>query len=125
MDQVIEQLLTALDSDNLSFFPCFYDTPFEIQFRLGLNIEGPLITFSPDSSHNYLLFIRDERDRIVNYLITGNDDLFSTCQRVFQRVRGLCADAGYQKARDEDNGMMFTNLINVIRPVIAKAPLTN
>lgn len=119
MEQVIKELLLQLNSSAIDRFPCFNDRPDIIQFRIGRN-DGPQITFHPDSTDSFILYIRDEKDNDVRYSISIRDEEFSYCQEINSKIRRLCNDKGYIKTRDENLSIMLSTLIAAIKPIIDK-----
>lgn len=117
MEQAIEDLLLQLDSETLNRFPCFYDRPDVIQFRIGLN-KGPHIIFHSEIEGTYILIIKDENDKSVNYEISK--DQFQQCQNISSRIRNLCMNNEYIKMRDDNLPIMISTLVAAIKPVIAK-----
>jgi hypothetical protein len=123
MDQLIEQLLANIDSEEIKAFPCYYG-PDDIQFRLGLNSSGPIMKFENDNATGYYLYFRNEQeDEKYTYQVIKGGELFNKCQSIYRRIRVLCNNPTYTIARDEDTGVMYRNLINIITPILSKAKL--
>lgn len=118
MEQLIEQLLSNLDSPALDILPCFYDRPDQIQFRIGLN-DGPQISFNQENGELYYLIFIDEKGNRYNHPIILGGDQFFICQSIYQKIRAMYRDPGYSKMIEERIGILLKNVVNIVTPIIA------
>jgi len=124
MEQEIESLLANLDSSTINSLPCFIDQARninDINFRIGLS-EGPQISFKPETQEMYYLTIRDENQRIYQHPILIGSEQFMKCQKIRDAIYALNQTKGYSEMVEQKIGILLTNVVNIIKPIIARLP---
>ena len=116
MEHEIEKLIQSLDSKTLELLPCFYDGPELIQFRIGFK-EGPQILYKFLRNDDYNLSLRDEKNRIFNYVIKVGSGMFDNCKNICQHIKELCENDDYIKNRKKNIEIMISNLISLLKLV--------
>lgn len=124
MEQEIEKLLANLGSSTIKRLPYFLDQARDINdinFRIGLN-EGPQISFKPETKELYYLTVRDENQRMYQHPISVNSDQFMKCQSIRDSIYSLNQDDAYRKMVNEKIEILLTNVVNLVKPIIARLP---
>lgn len=124
MENEIEKLLATLDSSTINSLPCFYDQARsinDINFRIGLN-EGPQISFRPETQEMYYLTIRDENQRMYQHPILIGSEHFMKCQKIRDVIYNLNRTSGYSEMVEQKIGILLTNVVNLVKPIIARLP---
>jgi hypothetical protein len=127
MKQEIENLLANLDSPTINSLPCFLDQAkniHDINFRIGLN-EGPQISFSPETKELYYLTIRDENQRMYQHPILIGSEQFMKCQNIRDAIYTLNRTPGYSEMVKQKIGILLTNVVNIVKPIIARLSKEN
>lgn len=127
MEQEIESLLANLDSPTINSLPCFIDQARninDINFRIGLS-EGPQISFRPETQEMYYLIIRDENQKDYHHPILIGSVQFMKCQKIRDAIYALNQTQGYSEMVDQKIGILLTNLVNIVKPIIARLPKEN
>lgn len=120
MELEIEKLLNNLDSKGkLNILPCFYERPDKIQFRIGFN-EGPKIEFQQETPDYYYLIVADEIGNLYRYAIHIGNKQFEKCQSIYHKIRVLCLNNEYSEYRENNIGIMITNLKQIIEPILSR-----
>ena len=127
MEQEIENLLANLDSSTINSLPCFLDQARninDINFRIGLN-EGPQVSFRPETQEMYYLTIRDENQRMYQHPILIGSEQFMKCQKIRNAIYALNQTVGYSEMVEQKIGILLTNVVNIVKPIIARLPKEN
>ena len=127
MEQEIENLLANLDSSTINSLPCFLDQARninDINFRIGLS-EGPQISFKPETQEMYYLTIRDENQKVYHHQILIGSEQFMKCQKIRDAIYALNQTQGYSEMVNQKIGILLTNVVNIVKPIIARLPKEN
>ncbi len=127
MEQEIENLLANLDSSTINSLPCFLDQARninDINFRIGLN-DGPQVSFRPETQEMYYLTIRDENQRMYQHPILIGSEQFMKCQKIRNAISALNQTEEYSKMVEQKIGILLTNVVNIVKPIIARLPKEN
>jgi len=95
-----------------------------MNFRIGLN-DGPQILFKTDFKDVYTLNFRDEKGEVYIHPIDIGSDQFVKCQKIRKHIHQLNNDKDYIKKVDEQIEFLLTNVVNFVKPIIAKLPKQN
>ncbi|MDX2002980.1 MAG: hypothetical protein SFW35_11140 [Chitinophagales bacterium] len=126
MNPELRNLLAQLNFETLqNFLPCFYDAPNEIQFRIGLQNEGPYIKFYPELVDNYYLEICNQAGQNVFFMVTLDSEAFPICQRIHQDIRRLCANINYFNLVNQQILVRRGNIQQIVDPIIQRIGLGN
>ncbi len=124
MHQAIEELLAILDSSTINHLPCFIEQARninDINFRIGLS-EGPQISFRQAAQEMYHLTVRDENHRTYQHPIIIGSEQFMKCQKIRDSIYALTQEEGYSKMREDKIEILLANVVNLVKPIIAKLP---
>ena len=117
MEQKILELLIQLNSPSLKDYPVFINDQTSVKFTVGI-AEGPKVEWVINDSKTILL-VRDENGDIYRCIISNGTEFYLLCESILNKIIILCDDGDYLKLRDSKWPVMVTNVMELIKPVIA------
>lgn len=117
MEQLIEQLLSKLDSELVDKLPCVVDPGLTPNFRIGLD-KGPQITFGIEIPETFFLTVKEEIGELYRYQILVGSDQFIKCRNIEQRISALYQDSVYTELVEDNIEIQSGIITKLIQPII-------
>lgn len=117
MEQLIDQLLSELDSELVDKLPCVVEPGLTPNFRIGLD-KGPQITFGIEIPETYFLTVKEEIGELYRYQILVGSDQFIKCRNIEQRISALYRDSVYTELVEDDIDNQSGIITKLIQPII-------
>lgn len=117
MEQLIDQLLSELDSEIVDKLPCVVEPGLTPNFRIGLD-KGPQITFGIEIPETYFLTVKEELGELYRYPILVGSDQFIKCRNIEQRISVLDRDSVYTELVEDNIDIQSGIITKLIQPII-------
>lgn len=117
MEQLIEQLLSELDSEIVDKLPCVVDPGLTPNFRIGFD-KGPQITFGIELPETYFLTVKGEIGELYRYPILVGSDQFIKCRNIEQRISAIYQDSVYTELVEDTIEIQSGIIKKLIQPII-------
>jgi len=67
-------------------------------------------------NEDYNLLLRDEKNRIINYVIKVGNGMFDNCKNICQHIKNSYENNDYIENRKKNIGIIISNLISLVKP---------
>lgn len=97
MQKVLDYLFKELTEEGLRELYCAWDSPSEIQFRLGLSGQHRIL-FGSRYQDDYCLELERPNEKTCYIPIDKDSDNFRNLQKIYQSVREITREDNYKKS---------------------------